>query len=55
MAQPRRTYDRSGPRELSSGLRNSLETEDELMGIGPLLLCLGLAGLIILICVLVLL
>ena len=49
MAEPRRTYNRSGPRELSPGLRNSLDTEDEMMGIGPILICLGLAtiGLIV--------
>lgn len=51
MPEPRRTYNRSGPRELSPGLRNSLDTEDEMMGIGPILLCLGLAAVILIIVV----
>lgn len=55
MNEPRRTYDRSGPRELSPGLRNSLDTEDEMMGFGPLLLCLGSAAVILVIVVVVLL
>lgn len=49
MAEPRRTYNRSGPRDLSPGLRNSLETEDEMMGLGPILLCLGLATIILIV------
>lgn len=53
MNEPRRTYDRSGPRELSPGLKNSLETENDLMGFGPLLLSLGLATVILIIVVLV--
>ncbi len=52
MAEPRRTYDRSGPRNLSPGLRNSLDTEDEMMGLGPLML-LVLAAVILLIVVVV--
>ena len=53
MNEPRRTYDRNGPRNLSPGLKNSLETEDEMMGLGPILLCLGLALLIMIIVVLI--
>ncbi len=53
MREPQRTYDRDGPRNLSPGLRNSLETEDEMMGIGVIGICLGLAlvGLIIVVLV----
>jgi hypothetical protein len=49
MNEPRRTYDRSGPRQLSPGLRNSLDTENDMMGIGPLLLFLGLATVILIV------
>jgi hypothetical protein len=55
MNEPRRTYSREGPRQLSPGLRNALETEDEMMTIFPILLFLGLGAVILLVIVVLIL
>ena len=49
MNERRRTYTHDGPRNLPPHLKNSLETEDEMMGLGPIGLCLGLATVILLV------